>query len=78
MRTELLRAPESVASPYGERESISFSGSGTPLSYMVPAERRFSLFVERWEVLRCGILVRYQVTFKPLKDSVWIDAELEP
>jgi hypothetical protein len=72
--TALLEAPEVVAAPQEGRESVSFSGSGTPNSYVVPAENRYSLFVERWTVQRCGTNANYRVTFRPTGDQMRVEA----
>ena len=61
MGTRLLEAPEAIADPRGGSESVSFSGSGTPFSYAVPSERRYSRFVERWVLQRCDTEVVYRV-----------------
>jgi hypothetical protein len=76
--TMLLRAPDVIAAPQGGTESVSFSGSGTPSSYVVPAERRYSTFVERWFVRRCDTNAVYRVTFRPSGDGTRVEAEPEP
>ena len=75
--TRLLEAPEAIADPRGGSESVSFSGSGTPSSYVIPSERRYSQFVERWVVQRCDAEVVYRVTFTPSASGTDISAELE-
>lgn len=75
--TRLIEAPEAVADPHGGRDSVSFSGSGTPSSYVIPAERRYSQFVERWVIQRCDTEVVYRVTFTPGASGTDITAELE-
>lgn len=72
--TALLEAPEVVAGPQEGRESVSFSGTGTPNSYVVPSERRYSVFVERWTVRRCGTNASYRVTFLPARDQMRVEA----
>ncbi len=74
VETALLEAPEVVAGPQEGRESVSFSGAGTPNSYVVPPESRYSLFVERWTVQRCGTNASYRVTFRPTRDQMRVDA----
>ena len=75
--TRLLEAPEAVADPHGGRDSVSFSGSGTPSSYAIPAEHRYSRFVERWVIRRCDTEVSYRVTFTPVASGLDVTAELE-
>lgn len=75
--TRLLEAPEAIADPRGGSESVSFSGSGTPSSYVIPSERRYSQFVERWVVQRCDAEVVYRVTFTPSASGTDVSAELE-
>ncbi|MSU85641.1 MAG: hypothetical protein EXS21_11120 [Pedosphaera sp.] len=75
--TRLLEAPEAIADPRGRGESVSFSGSGTPSSYVIPSERRYSRFVERWVVQRCDAEVVYRVIFTPSASGSDISAELE-
>ena len=75
--TRLLEAPEAVADPRGGSESVSFSGSGTPSSYVVPSERRYSRFVERWVLQRCDTEVVYRVIYTPSASGTDVSAELE-
>ena len=75
--TRLLEAPEAVADPRGGSESVSFSGSGTPSSYAVPSERRYSQFVERWVLQRCDTEVVYRVIYTPSASGTDVSAELE-
>jgi hypothetical protein len=75
--TRLLEAPEAIADPRGGSEAVSFSGSGTPSSYVIPSERRYSRFVERWVVQRCDAEVVYRVIFTPSASGSDISAELE-
>jgi len=75
--TRLLEAPEAVADPRGGSESVSFSGSGTPSSYVVPSERRYSRFVERWVLQRCDTEVVYRVIYTPSASGIDVSAELE-
>jgi len=77
MGTRLLEAPEAIADPRGGSESVSFSGSGTPSSYVIPSERRYSQFVERWVLQRCDAEVVYRVTFTPSASGTDVSAELE-
>ena len=77
LTTRLLEAPEAIADPRGGSESISFSGSGTPSSYVIPSERRYSQFVERWVLQRCDAEVVYRVTFTPSASGTDVSAELE-
>ncbi len=77
MGTRLLEAPEAIADPRGGSESVSFSGSGTPSSYVIPSERRYSQFVERWVLQRCDTEVVYRVTFTPSASGTDVSAELE-
>lgn len=73
-KTALLEAPEVVAMPQESRDTVSFSGTGTPNSYVVPVERRFSRFVEQWTVRHCGSNYLYRVTFLPSRDGMVVDA----
>lgn len=75
--TRLLEAPEAVADPRGGSESVSFSGSGTPSSYVVPSDRRYSRFVERWVIQRCDAEAVYRVTYTPSASGTDVSAELE-
>ncbi len=75
--TRLLEAPEAIADPHGGRDSVSFSGSGTPTSYVVPYEHRYSRFVERWVIQRCDTEIVYRVTFTPSDSGTDVTAELE-
>jgi len=75
--TRLFEAPEAVADPRGGSESVSFSGSGTPSSYVVPSERRYSRFVERWVLQRCDTEVVYRVIYTPSASGTDVSAELE-
>lgn len=75
--TRLIEAPEAEADPRGGHESFSFSGSGTPSSYVVPPERRYSRFVERWAIQRCDSEVFYRVTYTPGASGTDVVAELE-
>ncbi len=75
--TRLVEAPEAVADPRGDRDAVSFSGSGTPSSYVIPSEQRYSRFVERWKVQRCDTEVVYRVTYTPSASGTDIFAELE-
>ena len=75
--TRLFEAPEAVADPRGGSESVSFSGSGTPSSYVVPSERRYSRFVERWVLQRCDTEVLYRVIYTPSASGTDVSAELE-
>ena len=75
--TRLLEAPEAIADPHGGRDSVSFSGSGTPTSYVVPSEHRYSRFVERWVIRRCDTEIVYRVTFTPSASGTDVTAELE-
>jgi len=77
LTTRLLEAPEAVADPRGGSESVSFSGSGTPSSYVVPSERRYSRFVERWVLQRCDTEVVYRVIYTPSASGTDVSAELE-
>jgi len=43
--TRLVEAPEAVADPRGDRDAVSFSGSGTPSSYVIHSAQRYSRFV---------------------------------
>jgi len=75
--TRLVEAPEAVADPRGDRDAVSFSGSGTPSSYVIPSEQRYSRFVERWKVQRCDTEVVYRVTYTPTASGTDVFAELE-
>ena len=75
--TRLIEAPEAEADPRGGHESFSFSGSGTPSSYVVPPERRYSRFVERWAIQRCDSEVFYRVTYTPGASGTDVTGELE-
>jgi hypothetical protein len=75
--TVLVRAPDVIANPHGGGESVSFSGTGTPSSYVIPVDRRYSTFVERWSLRRCETNVLYRVTFKPSQDGTLVVAEPE-
>lgn len=75
--TRLVEAPEAEADPRGAHESFSFSGSGTPSSYVIPPERRYSRFVERWAIQRCDAEVFYRVTYTPGASGTDVTAELE-
>ena len=75
--TRLFEAPEAVADPRGGSESVSFSGSGTPSSYVVPSERCYSRFVERWVLQRCDTEVVYRVIYTPSASGTDVSAELE-
>ena len=75
--TRLLEAPEAIADPRGGNEAVSFSGSGTPSSYAVPSERRYSRFVERWVLQRCDTEVVYRVIYTPSASGTDVSAELE-
>lgn len=77
LTTRLLEAPEAIADPRGGSESVSFSGSGTPSSYVIPSERRYSQFVERWVLQRCDAEVVYRVTYTPSASGTDVSAELE-
>ena len=77
-KTALLEAPDVVAMPQEGRDTVSFSGTGTPNSYVVPVERRFSRFVEQWTVRHCGSNFLYRVTFLPSRDGMVVDAVPDP
>lgn len=61
----LVQAPEVVATAHGSYESVPFTGSGTPSSYVIPSGTRYSKFVERWTIDRCDAEVNYLVTYTP-------------
>ena len=69
VKSELVKPPL-VTAESRDANNVSFAGTaGTPNSYYIPPERRYSEFVENWTVDRCGKEVVYRVTFSP-KDSL--------
>ena len=80
VKAELFKAPEYVADARG-RADVSFSGSGVPDSYAVPIDRRYSEFIEKWTINRCGSNIDYMVTFTPdhgFEGGTTVKAELAP
>jgi hypothetical protein len=75
VRTVLETAPEVVVTPHGGYDSVPFTGSGTPSTYVVPAGQRYSRFVERWTLDRCGAEVAYRVTYRPDGPGTVVEAE---
>ena len=65
VKSELVKPP-AVTAEARDNANVSFAGtSGTPTSYYIPPDRRYSEFVENWTVDRCGKVVVYRVTFSP-------------
>ncbi|HTI68912.1 MAG TPA: hypothetical protein VMF06_03035 [Candidatus Limnocylindria bacterium] len=65
IKTELFKAPEITAASHATVGVGSMSGMGTPDSYYLSPDQRYSEFVEKWTLDRCGQEVTYLVTFTP-------------